>query len=106
MKWNIEGVEGWKWDEHPTGAAILEAGNAQYYKTGGWRTLRPVLQEGKCTNCLQCWIFCPDTAILVEDEKMTGIDLDHCKGCGVCAKACAAKALEMVDELSIEGEEG
>ena len=104
MKWNIEGVEGWKWKEHPFGATILEAGNAQYYNTGGWRTKRPCL-TGKCNDCLQCWIFCPDTAVDVEDGKHIGFDYDHCKGCGICAKVCAVKAISMVDEQSSEGGE-
>jgi pyruvate ferredoxin oxidoreductase delta subunit len=31
----------------------------------------------------------------VKDEKMTGIDFEHCKGCGICAKECPFKAIEM-----------
>ena len=29
------------WKEIPLGGLILEAGNAEKYKTGGWRTYRP-----------------------------------------------------------------
>ncbi|MDD5453095.1 MAG: 4Fe-4S binding protein, partial [Candidatus Bipolaricaulis sp.] len=29
---------------------------------------------------------------------MTGIDYDHCKGCGLCAAICPKDALEMVPE--------
>ncbi|MCL4499571.1 MAG: 4Fe-4S binding protein, partial [Chloroflexi bacterium] len=74
-------------------------------KTGGWRTLRPVL-TGKCNNCLQCWIFCPDAAVVVEDEKFADFDLDHCKGCGICSEVCALRAISMVAEQSTEGGEG
>lgn len=104
MKWKIEGAEGWKWHEHPTGATILEAGNAQQYKTGGWRTERPVRGE-KCNQCLQCWIFCPDTSVVVEDGKVVGFDLDHCKGCGICSEVCAVKAITMVDEQAAKEED-
>ena len=98
MKWNIKGVEGWGWKKHPQGATIPEAGNAAYYITGGWRSQKPVWDEEKCTNCLICWINCPDSSILVEDEKWASFDYDHCKGCGICAKVCPAKAIEMQDE--------
>jgi len=80
------------------GAMICEAGNAKQYQTGDWRSNRPEVDKEKCTNCLFCWIFCPDSCILVQDEKMTGFDLDHCKGCGICAEICPAGAIEMQPE--------
>jgi ferredoxin len=27
-----------------------------------------------------------------ENEKMVGFELDHCKGCGICAAVCPANA--------------
>ena len=44
--------------------------------------------------------MCPDSAILVEDAKVVGIDLEHCKGCGICAAECPpkVKAIKMVLE--------
>jgi len=45
-----------------------------------------------------CWIYCPDSAILVEDKKVKEIDLEHCKGCGICAEECPVKAIKMVPE--------
>lgn len=68
------------------------------YKTGGWRSERPVLDQEKCTNCLQCWINCPDLSIVVEDGEMKGFNLDYCKGCGICASVCPLDAIEMHDE--------
>jgi len=29
--------------------------------------------------------------VMVKDEKMTGFDYDHCKGCGICALECPGK---------------
>ena len=49
-----------------------------------------------------CWLFCPEGAIQVKDEKFVGIDLDHCKGCGICAHECPRKAITMVDEASVK----
>ncbi len=86
------------WREIPEGGLILEAGNAIQYKTGSWRSQRPIRNEEKCTNCLICWIYCPDSAILVENGGIKGIDLEHCKGCGICAKECPVDAIEMVKE--------
>lgn len=86
------------WKEIPDAGLILEAGNASKYNTGGWRASRPVRDVEKCTDCLICWVYCPDSAILVEDNKIKGIDLDHCKGCGICSKECPKQAIEMIPE--------
>ncbi len=84
------------WRQIPIGGLITEAGNAEQYKTGTWRTFKPVVDKDKCINCLLCWVYCPDSSILVSDGKMTGVDYDHCKGCGICAKICPKKCIEMV----------
>jgi 2-oxoacid:acceptor oxidoreductase delta subunit (pyruvate/2-ketoisovalerate family) len=82
------------WQEIPLGGMILEAGNAAEYVTGGWRAFRPVRGKADCSHCLQCWLFCPDSSILVDPEhgKMIGFDLKHCKGCGICAAVCPVNA--------------
>lgn len=92
------------WKEIPIGGLILEAGNATEYETGSWRTFRPVRDEDRCIHCLICWIFCPDSSILVEDEKVVGIDLTHCKGCGICARECPSRvqAIRMMEETSFD----
>lgn len=88
------------WKDIPIGGVIVEAGNSDTYETGSWRTYKPLHDKEKCINCLRCWVFCPDSAILVEDGKITGIDYKHCKGCGICARECPdkVKAIEMVQE--------
>jgi len=53
-----------------------------------WRVLKPVYNRDICIDCQNCWIFCPDTAIISRDKKMIGVDYDHCKGCGVCVEVC------------------
>jgi len=41
-----------------------------------------------------------DSSIMVSEEgKMTGIDYDHCKGCGICSKVCPFKAIDFVEEV-------
>jgi pyruvate ferredoxin oxidoreductase delta subunit len=106
MKWDISDMNQWADDDFPKGARIPEAGNSDDYVTGGWRSERPVRDDEKCTQCLLCWIFCPDTSVVVEGEKVVDFDLEHCKGCGVCANECPAKCIEMVPEgceLIVEG---
>jgi pyruvate ferredoxin oxidoreductase delta subunit len=86
------------WRDLPIGGVIEEAGNASELNTGAWRAFRPVVDKNKCTNCLQCWIFCPDMSVKVEAQKMVGFDLYHCKGCGICANVCPVDAIEMKTE--------
>ena len=85
--------QGSTWRDVPMAGNILEPGTSAEYKTGSWRSERPVWDAEKCTNCSQCWLFCPDMSIKLDDEgKMTGIDYDYCKGCGLCASVCPPKA--------------
>jgi len=88
------------WRQLPEGDLILEKGTAIKYKTGDWRSQKPIWDKEKCINCLSCWIYCPDSSVLIEDSKMVGIDYDHCKGCGICARVCPEKvgAIDMVLE--------
>jgi pyruvate ferredoxin oxidoreductase delta subunit len=92
------------WKELPIGGVIEKAGNAADYETGSWRTNRPILDKNKCTSCLICWVYCPDTSIIVKDGKVTGIDLDHCKGCGICARECPLKDKAITMQLESECE--
>lgn len=93
-----------KWTQIIPGGNILDAGNADEFKTGDWRSMKPVWIKEKCKQCLLCYPVCPDTAILVNEEgKRVEFDYDHCKGCGICVKVCPFKAIDFIDE-SEEGE--
>ena len=82
----MEKKAGWK--DLPIGGLIPEAGSANDYVTGGWRTFKPIFDPTDCINCLTCFYLCPDSAIIVEEGKMKGIHYAHCKGCGICAHEC------------------
>ena len=86
------------WKEMPIAGMVVEAGNSDSYKTGGWRTYKPIHDDAKCVHCLRCWILCPDSAIVVKDGKWVAFNYDHCKGCGICARECPTKvqAIKMV----------
>jgi len=92
------------WKEIPIGGTIIEAGNAAEYKTGSWRTFKPIWIEKNCIHCLFCWMYCPDESVIVEDGKFVRFDYDYCKGCGICANECPAKenAIEMVLDKKTE----
>ena len=74
---------------------IYQAGNAKEFKTGDWRSVKPVYYSEKCKQCGLCWPVCPDDAIPVKDGERKDFNYDACKGCGVCAKVCPFKAIEM-----------
>lgn len=82
--------------ELPIGGMIIEAGNSDKYNTGTWRTVRPVHQPDNCIHCLFCFIFCPDSAVKVKDEKFDHYDYLHCKGCGICEHECPGKKVDGV----------
>jgi Pyruvate/2-oxoacid:ferredoxin oxidoreductase delta subunit len=56
------------------------------------------LSCGNCNLCLQCVSYCPDASIRPDVEKGTvAVDLDHCKGCGICAYECPRGVITMED---------
>jgi NADPH-dependent glutamate synthase beta subunit-like oxidoreductase len=51
---------------------------------------------GSCTECGNCYIFCPDFSIKRDPEGYGyTVDLDYCKGCGVCVQECPRGAMKM-----------
>ncbi|MCR4436489.1 MAG: 4Fe-4S binding protein [Clostridiales bacterium] len=87
------------WRRITRGGIIDSPGNAELFKTGDWRSMKPVWLPEKCTQCLLCYPVCPDTAIPVNEEgKRMDYDYDHCKGCGICAKVCPFDAIDFVEE--------
>lgn len=93
------------WKELETGVVILEPGNSVVYRTGTWRAFRPIIDMERCTHCMFCWLYCPDGCIIVKDSKVIGIDYEHCKGCGICARECPREAVSMVEEAKARMEE-
>ncbi len=104
-------------------ATCFEAGHL-VAKNAGWRNIRPVIDLETCTGCLQCYLYCPDGTIFKlapndpsaaqaatrtaaqaspdasggKPKTLVAIDYDFCKGCGVCARMCAAGAISMISE--------
>jgi 2-oxoacid:acceptor oxidoreductase delta subunit (pyruvate/2-ketoisovalerate family) len=68
-------------------------------RTGGWRTgVKPEVDLSRCVDCLLCWLYCPDSAVVLEGTAFAGFDLEVCKGCEICAEMCPVEAIEMVPD--------
>jgi NADPH-dependent glutamate synthase beta subunit-like oxidoreductase/Pyruvate/2-oxoacid:ferredoxin oxidoreductase delta subunit len=48
---------------------------------------------GFCNDCDNCRLFCPETAISIENARE--INMDYCKGCGVCVVECPRSAMTL-----------
>jgi 2-oxoacid:acceptor oxidoreductase delta subunit (pyruvate/2-ketoisovalerate family) len=60
---------------------------------------RRCLSCGNCFECDNCYGVCPDNAVIkLGPGNRFAINLDYCKGCGVCAAECPCGAIEMVAE--------
>ncbi len=91
-------MEEYKWHELRVGCVIEETGSASEYKTGGWRSMKPVWDESRCIRCGLCWLYCPDAAIYQKEDGFFTANLDYCKGCGICAHECWPRAIKMVED--------
>jgi NADPH-dependent glutamate synthase beta subunit-like oxidoreductase len=62
---------------------------------------RRCLSCGNCFACDNCYGVCPDNAVIKLDEPgpyRYEINLDYCKGCGLCAEECPCGAIDMERE--------
>jgi len=70
----------------------LDAGTALY-------EARRCLSCGGCISCDNCFAFCPDNAVIkLGPEKAYAVDLDYCKGCGLCVEECPTGSMTMEPE--------
>ena len=78
--------------------------NSHTANVADWRLIKPVYNKDYCIDCQFCWVYCPDVSIISRDKKMIGVDMDHCKGCGVCVEVCPTnpKSLLMFPEQEDE----
>ena len=88
------------------GGIIPNPGNTADRQTGDWRVERPVIDMERCTHCMICWIYCPDSAIVAKEGRFIEFDLVHCKGCGICAEECPPNCIDMIEELTFQNING
>ena len=90
-----KGVKLVSWKKMDHGSHVFTAGNAVEFKTGDWRSEKPIWLKDKCKQCMLCFPVCPESAIPVNAAgKIEGFDLDFCKGCLVCMAVCPFDAIE------------
>ena len=94
----VKSEEELAWKDLEVGCAVSEAGNASRYKTGDWRSMRPIVNKDHCIRCGVCYIFCPDMAIYKTEDGYFVADLYYCKGCGICSQECITGCITMVQE--------
>jgi len=76
---------------------IAQPGTSVATKTGEWRAIKPIVDEGRCIKCGICQNFCPE-GIMGIVTQVPDIDYDYCKGCSMCAIECPVKCIEMVKD--------
>ena len=88
--------------EIPIGGLIDEAGSSRKFKTGDWRSFRPVWGKEKCIHCMICAVYCPEDCIPSEGSgksiKRKETDFDYCKGCLICGNVCPVKCISHKEE--------
>jgi NADPH-dependent glutamate synthase beta subunit-like oxidoreductase len=51
---------------------------------------------GTCNYCYNCYFFCPEGVVSLDPlHRIRTVDLEHCKGCGTCAKVCPRNGVWM-----------
>ena len=53
---------------------------------------------GNCTQCDNCFHYCPDLAIRRVDGGGYVVLTDYCKGCGICVAECPTGSMAMHEE--------
>lgn len=87
---SVEGIE-----------AVTSTGNSAVKHTGNWRTFRPVIDFTRCTDCMICYAYCPESAMSVGPDGRVKIDYNNCKGCMVCLTECPLKAISQTREGAV-----
>jgi len=60
---------------------------------------RRCLSCGGCISCDNCFALCPDDAVIkLGPEKAYAVNLDYCKGCGLCVEECPTGSMMMEPE--------
>ena len=86
------------WKDLNLGSIVTDAGSADQYPTGGWKSQRPVRDNSKCNKCGLCFIFCPEGCTIQQEDGLYDANLFYCKGCGICAYECPKDVISMIEE--------
>lgn len=92
----VKNLPGWR--DINFACIVFDPGNSKAYLTGDWRSLKPVHDYEKCVKCGECWMYCPDASIYIDEKGDYIVNMDYCKGCGICARECPKDVITMVPE--------
>jgi pyruvate ferredoxin oxidoreductase delta subunit len=79
-------------------AGLVKPASSKAYNSGTWRSMRPIWDKKRCTNCLLCVVYCPEDCIPAKKGKRNETNFYYCKGCGICANVCPVKCIMMRPE--------
>lgn len=88
-------------DHKPNGqsAATFAEANLGLTRTEALSEAKRCFNCGVCNECELCMIYCADVAISRSDNGARfSVDLEYCKGCGVCVEECPRGAISMTRE--------
>jgi len=74
---------------------VVQPGTTRDQKKTGWRIYRPRFLQENCIGDRACELCCPDGAVYRIEKKKYDVDLDACKGCGICAEMCPVEDIVM-----------
>ena len=80
---------------------VTRTGNSGTRHTGNWRTFRPAIDYERCTDCMICYAYCPESAMSVGQDGRVRIDYDNCKGCMICLTECPLRAISQTREGAV-----
>jgi len=63
------------------------------------REARRCFSCGTCNECDNCFVFCPDAAVMRDEEIPYVFNYEYCKGCGICAAECPRGVIVMEEEI-------
>ncbi len=77
---------------HPlsSDAFVINSSTNQYF-----RFETPAWDHDKCIKCGTCYLLCPDSAVLQDEQGNLFADEELCKGCGLCAYQCWTGCISM-----------
>ena len=86
------------WKDLEIGCIVTNPGSAAVYRTGDWRSQRPVYDFSRCIKCGMCQMYCPEDSVKKNELGYYEADLYHCKGCGICSRECPVWVISMKEE--------
>jgi pyruvate ferredoxin oxidoreductase delta subunit len=86
------------WKDLEVGCIVTEPGSSREYRTGDWRSQKPIYDFQKCIKCGVCALYCPEGCIKQNAEGYFQANMYWCKGCGICSKECPTRVITMVNE--------